>query len=56
MSPRIANTHHLEAIAFRIECHVQAINAVDSKVLGPAYRISRRKRSLVEYPPRNRRI
>ena len=36
MSPRIANPHHLEAIAVRIECHVQAVNAVDSKVLGSA--------------------
>ena len=36
MCQRIANTHHLQAIAVRIKRHVQAINAVHSKILGSA--------------------
>ena len=56
MSPRFANPHHLKAIAVWFEHHVQAVNAVDAKVLGPAYWISRRKRPLFEDPSRNCRI
>ena len=36
MCQRIANTHHLQAIAVRIKRHVQAINTVHSKILGSA--------------------